>query len=114
MDREIDVGLFLSHGPTPEIDSVLAWREELGFYVGRAHPLAGRPSITPADLRGQSFIQLPARSHLRLQVVAVLAGYRVRDCSVALTSDDVAMIVENLLSSSSFSPACSLAGPTSW
>ncbi len=102
LDGEIDLGLFLSFGPVAEIDSMLAWREPLGLYVGRAHSLAGRPALEAADLQGQPFIQLPLRSHLRLQVNAALAGLGVRDWPVAITSDDLAMIVENLLGGSSF------------
>ena len=101
-EGEIDLGFFLSNGPLPEIDSVVAWREELGFFVARAHPLAGRPSLTPADLKGQPFIQLPPRSHLRVQVDSALAGFGIRDCPVAIVSDDLAMIVENLQGGSSF------------
>ena len=101
-DGEIDVGFFLSYGPIAELDSILAWREELGLYVGRAHPLAGRPQLTPDSLKGQPFIQLPPKSHLRAQVDAALAGLGFRDCPVAITSDDLAMILENLMGGSSF------------
>ncbi len=101
-DGELDLGIFLSRGPVPELDSVAAWSEPLGLYVGPTHRLAGRPSVTPAALRQHPFVQLPARSHLRLQVDSVLEGLGVGDWSTALTSDDLATIVEHLSAGSSF------------
>lgn len=99
---EIDLGIFLSLGPVAELDSVVAWREPLGLFVGRGHPLAGRPTVTPTDLRQHPFVQLPAKSHLRLQVDAALEALGVSDWTAALTSDDLATIVEHLSAGSSF------------
>ncbi len=99
---EIDVGFFLSHGPAPGIDSVLAWREALALYVAPSHPLAGRALVTPKDLAAFPFVQLPARSHLRLQVEAALTGLDLDRCTVAVTSDDLAMVLESLAGGSSF------------
>lgn len=99
---EIDVGFFLSHGPAPELDGMLAWREALGLYVCPGHPLAGRAAVSAADLGAWPFVQLPARSHLRLQVDAALSSLGIERCAVALTSDDLALILENLAGGASF------------
>ncbi len=93
-------------------DSITSGAESKSSLAGVAIPAvyrrrpastsAGRPSLTPTDLKGQPFIQLPARSHLRPQVDAALSGLGVRDWPVAITSDDMAMIVENLQGGTSF------------
>ncbi|HEY5413063.1 MAG TPA: LysR family transcriptional regulator [Caulobacteraceae bacterium] len=101
-DNEIDIGFFLSRGPVAELGSVVAWREDLALYVGRGHPLAGRASVAPADLQGFPFVQLPAKSHLRLQVDSALEALGVRHWRAGLTSDDLATIVEHLSGSASF------------
>ncbi len=99
---EIDVGFFFSHGPTAALDSVLAWREDLALYVAPGHPLASHTAVTAADLAAYPFVQLPSRSHLRQQVEAALAGLRLDRCAVAVTSDDLALVLENLAGGSSF------------
>lgn len=101
-DGEIDVGFFLSHGPAAELDGVLAWREALALYAGPSHPLAERADVSAADLHGFPFVQLPAKSHMRRQVDAALAGLRLDRCPVALVSDDLALILENLGAGQSF------------
>jgi len=101
-DGEIDVGFFLSLGPVAELHSVMGWREELGLFVGRAHPLAGRMQVAPEDLKAFPFVQLPAKSHLRLQVDAALAPLGARDWTSALVSDDLPTIVQHLSGGSSF------------
>ena len=99
---EIDVGFFLSHGAAPALDSILAWREELALYVAPNHPLAAEPCVASDDLVAYPFVQLPARSHLRLQVDSALAALDLDRCGVVMASDDLALVLESLAGGASF------------
>lgn len=104
---EIEIGYFLSRGPVAETESFVAWEEPLAFYAGTQHPLAGRAHIEAGDLAGTPFVYLPGRSHLRGEIISVLAEVGIRDCPAALTTDDHHLILENLSGGESF--ACMFA-----
>lgn len=94
-DGELEFGFFLSFGPVPEIDSVCAWQEEVAFYVAANHPLAGKASVDPAELAAFPFIHLPARSHLRKQIDALLHAFGL-ETAIAMTGESRALVVEAL------------------
>lgn len=101
-NNELEIGYFLSRGPVPELDSFTAWREEMGMFVGAGHRLAGARRVTPAELSGEPFAYLPARSHLRGEIASIFADLGIAGCPVAITSDDHRLIIENLLAGRSF------------
>jgi DNA-binding transcriptional LysR family regulator len=100
--RDIEVGFFLSCGAVPELESQHAWHEEIGFYVGRGHPLANKTLVTTSELSRYPFYYLPDKSHLRSQMDAVLSEIELQDCPTALVSDDHTLIAESLADSKSF------------
>ncbi len=109
-EEEVDLGFFISHGPVPEIPSVRAWQEDVGFYVGASHPLAKRSRVSPAELARYPFSYLPGRSHLRTQVDSILAELHIQGCPIALISDDHLFVMASLSDGKSF--ACLFTQPT--
>jgi len=107
---EVDLGFFISHGPVPEISSVCAWHEEVGFYVGASHPLAKRTEVSPWDLSRYPFAYLPGRSHLRTQVDSIMEALHIRGCPIAHISDDHLFVMASLSDGQSF--ACLFARDT--
>ncbi len=99
---EIEIGYFLARGSVPELESFMAWREPLGFFAGAGHPLAGRAHIEPRELSGLPFAYLPARTHLRGVIDALLDDLGVSQCPAAITTDDHHLILENLTAGNSF------------
>ena len=99
---EIEVGYFLARGPVPEVESFIAWQEQMGFFAGVAHPLAGRAHVEPGDLTGQPFAYLPARTHLRGEIDGILTDLGIGPCPAAITTDDHRLIIENLGADNSF------------
>lgn len=102
VSSEIEIGYFLSRGPVPELESFVAWTERMAFFVGSAHPLAGRAHVEPADLRGLPFAYLPTRSHLRGEIESILSELGITGCPTAITTDDHRLILENLAANGSF------------
>jgi DNA-binding transcriptional LysR family regulator len=101
-DEEVDLGFFISHGPVPQIPSVRAWREDVGFYVGASHPLAKRSVVSPSELARYPFAYLPSRSHLRAQIDSILAELGIQGCPTAQISDDHLFVMESLADGRSF------------
>ena len=99
---EIELGYFLARGPVSEMESFVAWEEQMGLFVGNAHALAGRAHVEPSDLSGTPFAYLPARTHLRGEIGFILAELGISGAPVAITTDDHRLILENLAGSSSF------------
>jgi DNA-binding transcriptional LysR family regulator len=101
-DEQVDLGFFISHGPVPEIPSIRAWQEDVGFYVGASHPLANRAIVSPLELSHYPFAYLPGRSHLRTQVDSILARLHIQGCPTAHVSDDHLFVMESLSDGKSF------------
>jgi DNA-binding transcriptional LysR family regulator len=68
-----DLGFVLSlEGASPANCRVI-WRERLGLYVGRDHPLANRDEISAAELSTYPLIYLSRKDRLRATVDGALA-----------------------------------------
>lgn len=100
--HRLDLGFFISRGPVAEVRSVCAWQEEVGLYVGAAHPLAKRSVVHPLDLTAFPFAYLPGRSHLRTQVDSIMEELDIRGCPIAHTSDDHLFVMQSLSDGRSF------------
>jgi len=88
-----DLGLVSYPAPTKEV-SCIKWREEeMAVAAWPAHPLAGRPIVTPQDLRGQDFVAFDEDLPIRHEIDHYLKqnGVHVR---VVLHFDVVQMIKE--------------------
>jgi DNA-binding transcriptional LysR family regulator len=107
---EIEVGYFLARGPVAEMESALAWEEELALFTGPDHPLAHRAHVEPGDLCGLPFVYLPPRTHLRGEITAIMDAIGIANCPAALTTDDHRLIVDHLLEGEGF--ACLFANRT--
>jgi DNA-binding transcriptional LysR family regulator len=96
LQNEIEIGFFLARGPVAELDSLLGWELPVDFFVGKGHPLAERRVVTAADLSGQPYVYLPARTHLRGEIDAILRDLNITDCPVAILTDDYTLALERL------------------
>jgi DNA-binding transcriptional LysR family regulator len=88
-----DLGLVSYPEPSKEI-AVIKWRdEEMAVAAWPAHPLAGRASVTPLDLKGQDFVAFDEDLPIRREIDHYLRqqGAHVR---VVLHFDVVQMIKE--------------------
>jgi len=88
-----DLGLVSYPEPTKEV-ACIQWREEeMAVAVYPAHPLAGRDSVVPEDLKGQDFVAFDEDLPIRREIDHYLKqqGVHVR---VVLHFDVVQMIKE--------------------
>ncbi|MFE9745088.1 LysR family transcriptional regulator [Saccharothrix saharensis] len=72
LSKRLDVVVSRSVPPRPEFARASLHQEELVVVVGSAHPLAGRESVTPEDLKGSRL--LLSRRHLPGYRAALLSA----------------------------------------
>jgi len=67
-----NVGLYLGNREIPGLSSTVIGHEEIVVVASRNHPLAGRPSIPPAELDHHAFVGAPSGSLFGEDVIAML------------------------------------------
>jgi len=82
-----DLGFILALEGAGPAGSALIWRERLGLYAGRDHPLARRRRVSPAELSTHPFIYLPKKYPLRDVIEAFLAKSGIVGNPIALQTD---------------------------
>jgi LysR family transcriptional regulator, transcriptional activator of the cysJI operon len=92
-----DIGFILSLQGTAPADSALMWRERLGLYAGREHPLAARRRVSPAELSSWPFIYLPKKFLLRRLIEAVLGHSGIAGNPIALQTDNAFLARRTLM-----------------
>jgi len=90
----MDMGYFFGFGPVPEIESALAWKEEIGLYAGPDHPLAQRSVVRGEELAAYPMVTLPEKSQLRIIVDRALDMAGAGGSPVVFQSDDYGLVVE--------------------
>jgi len=92
-----DLGFILAPVGAALPGSALIWRERLGLYAGRDHPLAGRRRVSPAELSTHPFIYLPKKYPLREVIEAALAKSGVAGNPIALQTDNPVLARRTLM-----------------
>lgn len=92
-----DLGFVLTLEEAAPPGSVLVWRERLGLYAGRDHPLASRRRVSPAELSMYPFIYLPKKYPLRGVVEALLAKSGISGNPIALQTDNPVLARRTLM-----------------
>lgn len=92
-----DLGFILAQEGAAPPGSVLIWRERLGLYAGREHPLAGRRRVSPAELSTHPFIYLPKKYPLRVVIEAALAKSGIAGNPIALQTDNPVLARRTLM-----------------
>jgi DNA-binding transcriptional LysR family regulator len=92
-----DLGFILAEEGAAASGSALIWRERLGLYAGRDHPLAGRRRVTPSELSSYPFIYLPKKYPLRGVIEAVLAKSGISGNPIALQTDNPVLARRTLM-----------------
>ena len=82
-----DLGFIMAREGAGPAGSALIWRERLGLYAGRDHPLARRRRVSPAELSTHPFIYLPKKYPLRDVIEAFLAKSGIVGNPIALQTD---------------------------
>lgn len=91
-----DVGFLLTPaGQAPDGCTPL-WRDPLGLYVGREHPLANRQRVPAAELSAQPLIYLPPRDPLRRPVDATLHAAGISGNPLAILTSNAALARQTL------------------
>jgi len=92
-----DLGFILSQEGAAPPDAALIWRERLGLYAGRDHPLAGRRRVSAAELSTHPFIYLPKKYPLREVIEAALAKTGIAGNPIALQTDNPVLARRTLM-----------------
>jgi DNA-binding transcriptional LysR family regulator len=92
-----DLGFILTMEESAPPGSALIWRERLGLYAGRDHPLAGRKRVSPAELSAHPFIYLPKKYPLRGVIEGVLAKSGIAGNPIALQTDNPVLARRTLM-----------------
>jgi LysR family transcriptional regulator, transcriptional activator of the cysJI operon len=92
-----DIGFILALEGAAPAGSALIWRERLGLYAGREHPLAGRRRVAPAELSTWPFIYLPKKYPLRGVVEAVLEKSGIAGNPIAVQTDNPVLARRTLM-----------------
>jgi len=92
-----DVGFILAREGATPAGSALIWRERLGLYAGRDHPLAGRRRVSAAELSSHPFIYLPKKYPLREVIEAALAKSGIAGNPIALQTDNPVLARRTLM-----------------
>lgn len=92
-----DLGFILAQEGAAAPGSALIWRERLGLYAGRDHPLAGRRRVSPAELSTHPFIYLPKKYPLREVIEAALAKSGIAGNPIALQTDNPVLARRTLM-----------------
>jgi len=92
-----DLGFILAQEGAAPPGSALIWRERLGLYAGREHPLAGRRRVSPAELSAHPFIYLPKKYPLREVIEAALAKSGICGNPIALQTDNPVLARRTLM-----------------
>jgi DNA-binding transcriptional LysR family regulator len=92
-----DLGFILALEAAAPPGSTLIWREKLGLYAGRDHPLAGRAQVSPAELSAYPFIYLPKKYALRGVIQAALANSGIAGNPIALQTDNPVLARRTLM-----------------
>jgi DNA-binding transcriptional LysR family regulator len=92
-----DLGFILTMEGSAPPGSALIWRERLGLYAGRDHPLAGRKRVSPAELSAYPFIYLPKKYPLRSVIEAVLTKSGIAGNPIALQTDNALLARRTLM-----------------
>jgi len=92
-----DLGFILAPEGAAPPGSVLIWRERLGLYAGRDHPLAGRRRVSPAEVSTHPFIYLPKKYPLREVIEAALAKSGIAGNPIALQTDNPVLARRTLM-----------------
>ncbi len=92
-----DLGFILAQEGAAPPGSALIWRERLGLYAGRDHPLAGRRRVSPAELSTHPFIYLPKKYPLREVIEAALAKSGIAGNPIALQTDNPVLARRTLM-----------------
>ncbi len=92
-----DIGFVLALEGAAPATSALIWRERLGLYAGRAHPLAGRRKVSSAELSTHPFIYLPKKYPLRDVIEALLARSGIAGNPIALQTDNAVLARRTLM-----------------
>lgn len=92
-----DLGFVLALEGSAPPGSALVWRERLGLYAGRDHPLAGRRRVSPAELSSYPFIYLPKKYPLRGLIEALLAKSGIAGNPIALQTDNPVLARRTLM-----------------
>jgi DNA-binding transcriptional LysR family regulator len=91
-----DLGFILTEeGGAP--GSALIWRERLGLYAGRDHPLVSRRRVSAPELSSYPFIYLPKKYPLRGVIEAVLAKSGISGNPIALQTDNSVLARRTLM-----------------
>jgi LysR family transcriptional regulator, transcriptional activator of the cysJI operon len=92
-----DIGFILALEGAAPPGSTLIWREGLGLYAGRQHPLAGRRRVSPAELSTWPFIYLPKKYPLRGVIESVLEKSGIAGNPIALQTDNPVLARRTLM-----------------
>jgi DNA-binding transcriptional LysR family regulator len=92
-----DIGFVLALEGAAPPGSTLIWRERLGLYAGREHPLAGRRRVSPAELSTWPFIYLPKKYPLRGVIEAVLEKSGIAGNPIAVQTDNPVLARRTLM-----------------
>jgi DNA-binding transcriptional LysR family regulator len=92
-----DLGFILTLEAAAPPGSTLIWREKLGLYAGRGHPLAGRVQVSPAELSAYPFIYLPKKYALRGVIQAALAKSGIAGNPIAVQTDNPVLARRTLM-----------------
>ena len=92
-----DLGFILAPAGAAAPGSALIWRERLGLYAGRDHPLGGRRRLSPAELSTYPFIYLPKKYPLRAVIEAALAKSGIAGNPIALQTDNPVLARRTLM-----------------
>jgi DNA-binding transcriptional LysR family regulator len=92
-----DIGFILALEGAAPPGSALIWRERLGLYAGREHPLASRKRVSPAELSTWPFIYLPKKYPLRGVIEAVLSKSGIAGNPIAVQTDNPVLARRTLM-----------------
>jgi DNA-binding transcriptional LysR family regulator len=92
-----DLGFLLAQEGGAPAGSALIWRERLGLYAGREHPLASRRRVSPSEVSSYPFIYLPKKYPLRGVIEAVLAKSGIAGNPMAVQTDNPVLARRTLM-----------------
>ena len=103
--RDVDLGLFLAHGPVQGIRSEVLGRQRLAFVAAADHPLASRRSLRYRDLAEHPFIGPVKQTEYARLLDRVFDEVGFKDHNTVTQSQNTLIRRELLLSGVGFSCA---------
>lgn len=92
-----DLGFTMSLEGRPPVNSEFIWREQLGVFVGKDHPLAKKLKVSSDDLARVPHIYLPKNYPLRTVMDDAMAQLGILGSPIALQTENAALAQKTLL-----------------